>query len=138
MAKPFVLFPDPIAESLRVLRDGFLADPDVSPTGATVSRSMPSRTADTAAPAVLVALDGDAGSDYWPAGADALMRVSVWDADPFRALRLANLAQAHLLAYPGDAKVRDYRFNGIPFPTTDPDDGSPVASFIIIARLRAE
>jgi hypothetical protein len=41
-------------------------------------------------------------------------------------------------AYRGDTSVLDYRNGARPIPTTDPDDGTPLASFTIICRLKAE
>lgn len=137
MPKPLVIFPDPIAVGLRALRGAFAAHADVASTAATISRTMPNRTADTEAPSVLVADDGDAGSGYWPVSEDAVLRVTVWDASPHRAGHLARLARAHLLTYPGDADSRGFTAGTRPFPSTDPDDETPISSFTITARLRA-
>lgn len=137
--KPLVVFPDPIVVALRALReDGFLADPLVAATGATVSRKMPERNADTVAPSVLVANDGDAGTGFWPVSEDALLRVTVWDRDPVRASALARRARAYLMAHPGAADSRGFARGTTPLPATDPDDDTPLSSFTIIARLRAE
>lgn len=138
MAKPFLIFPDPIIETLRVLRGPFLADPEVAATRAKVSRTMPKRTADTVDPDVLVADDGDAFTGAWPVSEDVIVRVTVWDADGARAGRLARRARAYLLAYSGDSRVRAYRAATHPLTTTDPDDGTPLSSFTITARLKAE
>lgn len=137
--KPLVVFPDPLVVGLRVLREeGFASVPEVVASGATISRSMPERTLDTVEPSILVANDGDAGTGHWPVSEDAVLRVTVWDKSAHRASRLARLARAHLLAYPGDATSRGFARGTTPLPSTDPDDGTPLSSFTIIARLKAE
>jgi hypothetical protein len=136
--KPLVVFPDPIVVGLRVLRGDFLSLPEVAATGATVSHKMPARDADTVEPSILVANDGDAGTGHWPVSEDALLRVTVWDRDPVRASWLARTARAHLLADPGAADSRGFTRGSTPLPATDPDDGTPLSSFTIIARLRPE
>lgn len=138
MMRPLLVFPDPVVVTLGVLRGAFLALPEVAATGVTISHAMPARTADTIAPSILVADDGDAYTGSWPVHEDALMRVTVWDRSPFRAARLARLARAYLLADPGSPISRGFRAGARPFPSTDPDDATPLASFTITARLRAE
>lgn len=139
MGKPLVVFPDPIVVGLDALRDGGFADlPEVAATGLTISATLPERDADTEEPALVVANDGDAYSGFWPVSENAILRVTVWDADAFRAGRLARLARAHLLAYPGGPGSRGFTRGTLPLPATDPDDDSPLSSFTIIARLRAE
>lgn len=135
MTKPLLVFPDPIVVALRVLRTAFAA---TLPSGSTVSRSLPARTSSTASPSVVVADDGDAGTSRWPVSEDALLRVTVWDNDPHRAGRIAASARAHLLADPGAADSRGFTGGTRPLAGTDPDDGTPLSSFTIIARLRAE
>lgn len=137
MPKPLIVFPDPIEVGLRVLRDGFASHPEIVGSGLTISRTMPARTADTVAPALRVADDGDAGTGYWPVSEDAVLRVTVWDASAYRASRFARLARAHLLAYSGDVASRGFTAGTRPFPSEDPDDATPLASFTITARLRA-
>jgi len=137
MGKPLLVFSDPVEVGLRVLRGAFAAHPEVAGLGLTISHKMPDRDADTAAPAIRLADDGDAGTGRWPVSEDAVLRVTVWDASPFRARRLARLARAHLLAYPGDATSRGFTAGTRPFPSEDPDDATPLASFTITARLRA-
>lgn len=138
MARPLIVFPDAVVEVLRVVRASVLTVEEVSATSAVASRTMPKRDSSTTRPDLLVADDGDAGTSYWPVTSDALMRISVWDNDSHRAGRLARLTSAHLLAYKGDSKIRGFRSASRPFTTTDPDDATPLASFTIIARLKAE
>ena len=139
MTRPLVVFPDPIVVTLRALRSGgFRDDPLVSTTGATVTRTLPDRDADTEAPSVVVANDGDAGDGFWPVSENALMRITVWDRDAHRAASLARLARAYLLANLGGAGSRGVRGGTLPTLSTDPDDGTPLSSFTIIARLKAE
>lgn len=135
MTKPLVIFPDPLVVALRALRGPFAL---TLPAGASISRTLPKRDAATSAPAVVVADDGDAGSGSWPVSEDALLRVSVWDNDFARAGQIARTARAHLLAYPGDGASRGFTRGTRPLTGTDPDDGTPVATFTIIARLKAE
>lgn len=136
MARPLVVFPDGAEETLRVVRGLLALDVELAESGLTAHRTMPARDVYTAAPALLVADDGDAGTGFWPVGSDALMRLSVWASSPYRAHYLARLTSAHLMAYAGDARVRGFRFASRPFATTDPDDGTPIASFTITARLK--
>lgn len=136
MARPFVVFADPIVEALRVLRGALVIDPDLAESGLTAHRTMPERTVDTAAPVVVVTDDGDAGSGYWPVSEDALIRVTVWASSPYRAHYLAGRLRAHLAAYGGDARLRGFTAATRALSATDPDDGSPLTSFTATARLR--
>lgn len=138
MGKPLLVFPDVVVVTLTALRGDFARHPEVVASGATISRKMPARTAETAEPSILVADDGDAGTGVWPVSEDAIVRITVWDNDAHRATRLARLARAHLLAYPGAAGSRGFTGGIRPFSSTDPDDATPISSFTLTARLRAE
>ncbi|WP_353950003.1 hypothetical protein V6K52_10125 [Knoellia sp. S7-12] len=85
----------------------------------------------------LVADDGDAGTGAWPASEDAVVRVTVWAPDAHDASGLASRLRAHLLAYGGDAASRGFAGGSRALPSLDPDDGSPLATFTVTARLRA-
>ena len=135
MTKPLVIFADPVTVALRVLRGAFAATLDA---GDTITHSLPKRDVDTLTSAVIVADDGDAGTSVKFVAENAILRVSVWDKDAHRAGRIAASARAHLLADPGAADSRGFTGGTRPFVTNDPDDGTPVSSFTIIARLRAE
>lgn len=66
----------------------------------------------------------------------ASLRVAVWHTSEARALALAQLCRALLLAHPGDSGVRVFSALAGPFPASDPDNGNPIASFTVAARLR--
>lgn len=138
MAKPVIVFPDAVLVGLTALREGPFADlPEVVAADLSVSRSIPDRDVYTAHPALSVSDDGDAGGTN-RVTEEALLRISVWDMDAFRGLRLARLARAYLLAYGGSPASRGFSDASHPFSTEDPDDGTPLASFTITARLRPE
>lgn len=136
--KPLIVFPDPVLVTLTALRTGgFLADPVVAEANPTVTRTLPERDSTTTRPAITVADDGDAGGGS-RVTENATVRITVWDTDAHRAKHLARLARAYLVAYPGDALSGGFRDGTRPFTTTDPDDGTELASFVITSRLKPE
>lgn len=137
--RDLAVYPDPVIVTLDALRNGgFLSDPVVAQGEVKISRSLPARDSTTSRADLVVSDDGEAYEGSSEITEAALVRVSVWDNNAFRATEVARYARAYLLAYLGDARVVDFRRGTRPLPTTDPDDGSPLTSFTIIARLKAE
>lgn len=129
MTRPLVDFPDPMLATLAVLRAAGTAatfgtkTPDAFPAG-----SIP------APPYAMVAVD--ASSLRTLVAETVTLRVSVWGTDDVSGYALARHLRATLLAYAGDALVRSYAALTGPVPTHDPDDGKPLATFTVAARLR--
>jgi hypothetical protein len=123
-----VVFPDAMLATLEVLRDRLPA----YASGVVCGTLDPKP--DQSLPYVRVRLDATFGR--YPVAETATVRLLVHAASEAKALSLAQTARAVLLAYEGGAKARSFgRLTG-PFPTTDPDTGSPVAFLTVAARLR--
>lgn len=126
-----VVFPDPMLAAVTYLRTALAARSETVADGALVGTRLPT---DGQLPYVSVRLQG-ASLDYRIAET-ASLRVTVWHTSEARALALAQLCRALLLAHPGDSDVRNYSPGTGPFPAADPDNGDALASFTVAARMR--
>ncbi|MDG4801719.1 hypothetical protein [Micromonospora sp. WMMD980] len=72
----------------------------------------------------------------YPVAATSTVRVTVWAESEAAGVALAFRILATLLDYPGGPAVRSFGHYTGPLPTTDPDNGRPVASITVGARLR--
>ena len=132
MSRPLTAFPDPLAETLTVLRARL---PGYAPGVVCGTRDYPPDDPDRPAlPYLVLAVDAVIGQ--WPVTRTATVRVLAHDRSAARAARLAGLAQAVLLAYPGDERVRGFAERTGPMPATDPDTGAPVAAITVAVWLR--
>jgi hypothetical protein len=129
--KPLVTFPDVMLSTVTYLRPALAARTEAFAEGVTIGTVFPR---DGEIPFVMVRQDGQSIAQR--IDASATVRVSVWHTSEARALALAGLCQALLLAHPGDDEVRLFSPIGGPFPAADPDNGNPLASFSVAARLR--
>lgn len=64
------------------------------------------------------------------------VRVVVWHEDEGLAADLAAEAEGRLIAYPGDALLRNVTEGTSPLTSDDPETGAPLAFFTVTARLR--
>lgn len=132
-----VTFPDPILETLAVLRaelPGYVETADVSCGSLQVEEA----TADpsTSLPYLGVFLDGD--DTRYPVTSSALLRLTVWAGEDWRALEIGKVARAILRDHAG-SKVRSYGDPSTgPLPSTDPDSGQPLTTQTLTARLKPE
>jgi hypothetical protein len=117
--------------SVTLLRSALAARVEAYADGVTVGTVMP-RDGDI--PFVMVRQEGQTIARR--VDAEATVRVSVWHTSEARALALAGLCQALMLAHAGDGEVRLFTPVSGPFPASDPDNGNPLASFTVAARLR--
>lgn len=131
-----VIFPDPILETLKILRaelPGYVATADVDAGSVQVEEA---NAAGVTLPYLMVALDD--GETRYPVTSDALLRLTVWAAEDWRALEIGQIARAILRDHRG-SKVRSYGDPAtVPIPSTDPDSGQPLAIQTITARLKPE
>lgn len=131
-----VVFPDPILETLKVLRaelPGYVATSDVDCGSVQVEEAS---ARGVSLPYLMVDLD-DSETRY-PVNEEALLRISVWAAEEWRTLEIAQIARAVLRDHRG-SKVRSYGDPATgPYPTEDPDSGQPLATLTITARLKPE
>jgi hypothetical protein len=130
--KPVVVFADPIAAALQILR----AKVPGHVPGAAFGTVAPSvqRTGDYAAPYAMVALDAVSGR--YPVHLAATLRVVAYGATESQTLALAQVCRAVLLADDGTGNARSFGELTGPIPSTDPDNGAPVAFFTVAARMR--
>lgn len=133
---PAIRFPDgqlAVRDLLRALLSG-RDEPEV--IGAVVStKPLPGSDEERQLPHVQVSLDGSARDSRL--NGRATVRVTVTHRDEGRALALAALCEALLLAYPsGEVRSASPVAGPIPVPDGDPDTGLPLAFFSITARLR--
>lgn len=126
-----VIFPDSMLETVTYLRTALPLREELYADGVTVGTKLPK---DGQVPFVRVRQEG-ASLSYRVAETVSL-RVSVWHTSEARGLALAQLCRALLLAHPGDSSVRGFGPLSGPFPADDPDNGNPLCSFTIAARLR--
>lgn len=126
-----ITFPDVMLHATTMLRAALAARTEDYADGVTVGTIMP-RDGDI--PFVMVRQEGQTIAQR--VDAEATVRVSVWHTSEARALALAGLCQALMLAHVGDGEVRLYSPVSGPFPASDPDNGNPIASFTVAARLR--
>lgn len=125
------LFPDVMLSAVTYLRSALAARAEPYAADVTVGTVFP-RDGET--PFVLVRQDGQTIAKRLDA--EATVRVTVWHTTEAKALALARLCQALLVAHPGDAEVRLFSPMNGPFPAADPDNGTPLASLSVAARLR--
>lgn len=115
MTKPLVTFADP---------EHAIIDYLTGKTAATAGSFFPKSSTDTppSLPFLQVAWDGTPTVRY-PVTQDPTVRLTWWDENPTPAKAGLALAQAHMLAHPGDANV----WNVLPLtgglPSRDPDTG---------------
>lgn len=131
-----VTFADPILETLKVLRaelPGFVETADVDAGSVQVEDA---NAAGVTLPYLMVALDDD--DTRYPVTSSALLRLTVWAGEDWRALEISKIARAVLRDHRG-ATVRSYGDPATgPIPSTDPDSGQPLATQTITARLKPE
>lgn len=125
MSKIFLTFPDPMLATLDVLRTLM---PHI-----TFGTLQPEDMTSSPVPYVMVRIDGSFRRMVTRA---ATMRVSVWHGTEAEGLAVAEYVEARLCAFPGDAQVRCFKPLTGPFPTNDPETGSPLASLTVSALLR--
>ncbi len=132
--KPAVVFPDPMLAVLEILRDRLPATEAATLSLGTLS---PDEFADGAFPGKPYAMVRlDFASTRYPIVETATIRVGVWGDSEAKGLRLAQVVRAVLLSYEGGSKVRSVSPLTGPYPTEDPDDGTPLSYFTVAARLR--
>lgn len=126
MSNILITFPDPILAALEVVRAAMPAvqfgtlDPEDIPN--------------FAPPYVKVTMDGS--FDTRRVLETATLRLAVWHNNDHDGLALARTIHAVLLAYPGGTEIRSFAPRTGAFPTKDPDNGLPLSSFTVAARLR--
>jgi hypothetical protein len=137
MAKPLVVFPDPLLETLRVLRARLPGHGETDEVSCGTVQVESATAAGETLPYLMVALDGS--STRYPVAETAALRVVVWAETDLEALRIAQIARGFLFTLERDRKVRSYGEPSTgPRPDEDPDNGGPMASFTVAARLRPE
>jgi predicted small lipoprotein YifL len=130
MAKPAVVFPDPMLATLTVLRA-------LAPSEATYGTKQPEEfPADNVPTPPYAMVRTDFQQTAYPVLQTATIRVTVWGASEASGLALAGRLMAYLLSYAGDTEVRGFGDLTGPLPTTDPDTGRPISTFTVAARLR--
>lgn len=131
-----VVFPDPILETLKILRaelPGYVETADVDCGSVQVEEATASGVS---LPYLMVALD-DTRTRY-PVSADARLRVTVWAAEDWRALEIGGVARA-ILRDSANSKVRSYGEPASgPNASSDPDSGQPLSTQTVTARLKPE
>lgn len=130
-----VLFPDAAAHTAGYLRTALAARPEPYAVGATVGTRIPAARSPESPhlPFVLVALD-DAVPDPSRLNSRALLRITVWHADPDQAHDLAQLVAALLHAL-ADPVVRSTRPGVGPLPAVDPDSGVDLTTLTVTANI---
>lgn len=130
--KPRVIWPDPIAETLRVLRANAVSGGLLE--GMTFGTIKPDPTVDGSPvrPAGVVSVDYS--FTKYPTQFTANMRLVIWAATADQASNLAQRCQAVVLSYPGDSKIRDFRGLSGVLPAGDP--GTPICPITFSLRLK--
>lgn len=126
MSNLAVTFPDAMLAVLNIIRP-------VMPT-VRFGTALFQDTPDKPVPYVMVRLDGSATS--YPVVETATIRLSVWHKTEAEALALAQQLRGVLCGYPGGSHVRSIAPLAGAIPTLDPDNGLPLSSFTVAARLR--
>lgn len=130
-----VTFPDAVLETLKVLRaelPGYVETADVDCGSLQVEDA--TQSPDVSLPYLGVFLDDD--DTRYPVTSEALLRLTVWAAEEWRALEIGKIARAVLRDHRG-ATVRSYGDPSTgPIPSSDPDSGQPLATQTITARLK--
>lgn len=137
LVKPVAVFGDVRAAALSALRDLLAARTEPYAAGAELGTRVPGdRSTDVPhLPYVLVVLDGTPTVQY-PISAISALRVTVWHTSEEQAHDLAQLCMGLLLAYSGPVIARVRPGTGV-LPSTDPDSGTPIASFTVAPHTRA-
>lgn len=133
MSKPLVAPPDAERVTIDYLTSELDARGESTPTGVNVPHDWTAKSGDY----LQVALDGTPTVNY-PALWVATVRVTAWSASTTKAKRLAGLAQAILLAHPGDraAGVAGCLPGTGVLPTRDPKTKAALASITVRMKLR--
>ena len=124
-----VTYPDPE----RVVRDYLAA---VMGDQATVGIGVPGDWTPSAGPHLQVATDGMFMAGH-PVYGEATVRIVAWAASPTEAKRLAQLAQGHLLAHPGDGTIARTRPLVGLLPSRDFQTNAETASVTVRVSLRS-
>lgn len=131
-----VTFPDPILETLKVLRAEFPAYVETADVDCGSLQIEEANAAGVTLPYLGVFLDDD--DTRYPVTSDALLRLTVWTPEDWRALEIGKVARAILRDHRG-SKIRSFGDPSTgPIPSTDPDSGQPLATMTITARLKPE
>ncbi len=133
--RPAVTFPDPMLAVLEILRDRLPATEAAPLSLGTLTPEEFAEGAFPGKPYAMVRLDA-ADPALYPVSEVASIRVGIWADSEAKGLRFAQVVRAVLLAYEGGSKVRSVGALTGPFPTEDPDDGTPLSYFTVAARLR--
>lgn len=129
---PAVVFPDPLAATLAVLRDRV---PDHVPGAVFVTKDYDATDEDRPAlPYARVTVDAAFGR--YPATRSATVRIVAHAATAAQAATFADVCNALLLSYEGGPEVRSFGQGTGPLPATDPDTGAPIAAITVQARTR--
>lgn len=127
-----VVFPDPMLATVTYLRPVLAARIEAVAEGVSVGTL--EAAPDGSLPYVSVRLEGS--SMTLRVAETVTLRVRVWHTSEARALALAQLCRALLLTFAGSSGVRGYSPLVGPVSVSDPDNGTPLASFTVAARLR--
>lgn len=143
--KLLVVFPDPVAETIAVLRARLTAEfPAVEfgtrdPMPPVQSRfGSPSYQSEDTPPLPYVRVRLDGGHTRYPVLHTATIRLNAYARTEDQSLELARVAQGILLAFEGNARVRSFSPVFGPISTADPDRGAPLAFLTLTARMRPQ
>lgn len=133
--KAAVLFPDPAAAAVNLIRPALAGRPESYAAGATVGTRVPDARSpeDPNLPLVLIAVDGATPAPS-RLNSQVLLRISVWHADSDQAYDLAELVAA-LLHTAGGPVIRSTRPGTGPVPGIDPDSGVALATLTLTANI---
>ena len=132
-----ILFPDPLMESLRIMRASTFAEAQAASYGT----AAPSDLGDDFPGLPWVAFEVvDVDTSLHPFRETAFVQLTTWAETADQALRLAQVVRAVLVAHPGDEKVSSVVGRGRrgPIPATDPDTRQPIAFATVALRLLPE
>lgn len=122
-----VLFPDPLAASLAVLR----ADPGGSHFGT----ETPDALGDRLPGLPYVAVDLVTSDGLYPFREIALVQLTAWATSKASALQAVNRARAVLAAHDG-IEIASVRPSNGPWTSKDVDTGQPIAAATLRVRLK--
>jgi len=133
--KRAVAFGDP-QSTTKLAVDALLAATSRWP-GATSATVLPATAPGGAAPLVVTRFE------YWEAQTlqtvgFARLRLLVWSDDADEAWDVASYLHGLLLASSGDADHSGYLYRTGPGRATDPDYGTPLSAFVVVAKMRAQ